>query len=229
MKNSAKYAQSCDIINNKLKNREMKTILIKTRLLMILIAIAGWVACEGPEGPAGPQGPKGDTGATGPAGPEGQTGENGSNGNANVTIINLPGSEIEWIEGEYLGRPSNVFSFTNELINDDIINHGTVLGFCYMFEEWRSLPLIWEDIDGIMRQYVLHTYSPNTITLYAFQTGDVLDPGEITEYRFMLITDNTVMGTKGEKSANNILEKLTLAGVDPGNYHQVMKYFGLEK
>jgi hypothetical protein len=207
----------------------MKTILVKTRFLIILFALTGLIACEGPEGPAGIQGPKGDTGATGSAGPAGQNGENGSNGNANVQIINLPSTEIEWIEGEYLGRISNVFSFTNPLINDDIINHGTVLGFCYMFEEWRSLPIIWEDVDGIMRQYVLHTYAPNTITLYAFQTGDVLDPAEITEYRFMLITDNTVMGAKGEKSGNTILEKLSLAGVDPGNYHQVMKYFGLEK
>lgn len=206
----------------------MKTILMKTRILMVIFALAGLVACEGPEGPAGPQGPKGDTGATGTAGPAGQAGENGTNGNANVRILNLLSSNITWIEGEYLGRIANVFSFTNALINDDIINHGTVLGFCYMFEEWRSLPFIWEDIDGITRQYVMHTYSPNTITLYAFQTGDVLDPGEITEYRFMLITDNTVTGSKGEKSGNNILEKLTLAGVDPGNYYQVMKYFGLE-
>ena len=207
----------------------MKTILIKTRLLMILIAIAGLVACEGPEGPAGIQGPKGDTGATGVAGPAGQTGENGQNGNANVQIINLPSTSITWIEGEYLGRIANVFSFTDDRINEDIINHGTVLGYCYLLEEWRSLPIIWEDVDGILRQYVLHTYSPNTITLYAFQTGDVLDPGEITEYRFMLITDNTIMGTKGEKSGNTILEKLSLAGVDPDNYYQVMKYFGLEK
>jgi len=81
----------------------------------------------------------------------------------------------------------------------------------------------------LIRQYVLHSYSPNTITLYAFQTDDVFDPGEITEYRFMLITDNTVMGTKGENPADNILEKLSLAGVDPGNYHQVLNYFGLNK
>jgi hypothetical protein len=45
----------------------------------------------------------------------------------------------------------------------------------------------------------------------------------------MLITDNTVMGTKGEKPADNILEKLILAGVDPGNYYQVLNYFGLNK
>jgi len=207
----------------------MKTILFKTRILMILLAIAGLVACEGPEGPAGPQGPKGDTGATGATGAAGPAGQDGNNGNANVSIISLPATEITWIEGEYLGRISNVFSFTNALVNDDIIDHGTVLGFCYMFEEWRSLPLIWEDVEGLIRQYVLHSYSPNTITLYAFQTDDVFDPGEITEYRFMLITDNTVMGTKGENPADNILEKLSLAGVDPGNYHQVLNYFGLNK
>jgi hypothetical protein len=207
----------------------MKTILMRTGILMVIFAMAGLVACEGPEGPQGQKGDTGATGATGPAGPAGQAGENGTNGNANVQILNLLSSNITWVEGEYLGRIANVFSFTDDLINDDIIDHGTVLGFCYMFEEWRSLPLIWEDTDGLLRQYVIHTYSPKTITLYAFQTGDVLDPGEITEYRFMLITDNTVTGSKGEKSGNNILEKLTLAGVDPGNYYQVMKYFGLEE
>jgi len=145
-----------------------------------------------------------------------------------VTIISLLSSEITWIEGDYLSRIANTFSFTNSAINDDIIDHGTVLGYCFMLEEWHIMPMIWEDVDGTVRQYVLHTYSPNTITLYAFQTGDVLDPSIIEEYRFLLITDNTVMGGKGVSTEKDILTKLTEAGVDVNNYYEVMDYFGLK-
>ncbi len=190
-----------------------------------MLALGGLVACEGPEGP---EGPKGDTGDTGVAGPTGPAGEDGQDGNANVKIINLLGVDITWIEGEYLGRPANIYSLANNAVNDDIINSGTVLGYCYLYEEWYHLPLTWEDVDGSVRQYIVHTYSPNTITLYAFQTGGTLDPtGAVEEYRFMLITDNTVTGNKGTSAEAEILLKLTEAGVDVNNYHEVMEYFGI--
>ena len=96
-------------------------------------------------------------------------------------------------------------------------------------EEWFHLPFTWEDVDGTVRQYIVHTYSPNTITLYAFQTGGVLDPtGAIEEYRFMLITDNTVTSGKGESAEKDIIAKLAKDGVDVNNYYEVMDYFGLE-
>lgn len=208
----------------------MKTTIVKFRNLFILATIAGLFACEGPEGPMGPAGPKGDTGPIGPTGqtgPAGQDGQDGQNGNANVSVINLLSSDITWLEGEYLGRPANVFSLTNEAVNDDIISHGTILGYCYMNEGWYFLPISWEDIDGTARMYILHSYSPNTITLYAYQTSGVLDPDIVTEYRFMLITDNTVMGAKGLSSENDILMKLEKAGVDVRNYDQVCDYFGI--
>ncbi len=171
----------------------------------------------------------GATGATGATGPAGQNGQNGQNGNANVKTISLLGSAITWIEGEYLGRPANITAITNSAVNDDIINHGTVLGYCYIMEEWFHLPFTWEDVDGTVRQYIVHTYSPNTITLYAFQTGGVLDPtGAIEEYRFMLITDNTVTSGKGVSTEKDIISRLAEAGVDIDNYYEVMDYFGLK-
>jgi hypothetical protein len=197
----------------------VKKTIFKLRNLFVLAAIAGLFACEGPEGPMGPAGPKGDTG------PAGQTGQDG---NANVTVISLLSADITWLEGEYLGRPANVFSLESEAVNDDIINHGTVLGYCYMNEGWYSLPINWEDSDGASRMYILHSYSPNTITLYAYQTSGVLEPDIITEYRFMLITDNTVMGAKGISSENNILMNLEKAGVDVRNYGEVCDYFGIK-
>ena len=210
----------------------MKKTIIKLRNFVILFALAGLFSCEGPEGPAGPAGPKGDTGATGATGatgPAGQDGEDGQNGNANVTIISLLGEDIEWTAGDYLGRIANVFALTNNAINNDIINHGTVLGYCYMFESWFPLPWSWEDVDGVIRQYIVHAYSTNTITLFAYQTGDLLDPtGIVEEYRFMLITDNTVTGSKGTSAEADILLKLSKAGVDVNNYYEVMDYFGLK-
>lgn len=213
----------------------MKKSVIKLMSLVFMLAIAGLLSCEGPEGPQGPAGPTGATGPAGPTGPTGatgpagQNGQDGQDGNANVKIISLLGENITWIEGEYLGRAANVYSLTNSAVNDDIINHGTVLGYCYIFEEWYHLPLTWEDVDGTVRQYLVHTYSPNTITLYAFQTGGVLDPtGAVEEYRFMLITDNTVPGSKGASAEAEILLKLAKAGVDVNNFHEVMDYFGLK-
>ncbi len=206
----------------------MKTTIVKLRNLFILAAIAGLFACEGPEGPVGPDGPKGDKGDTGLTGPTGPAGQDGQDGNSNVTVISLLSSDITWLEGEYLGRPANIFSLENSAVNDDIIDHGVVLGYCYMFENWYILPISWEDPEGASRMYILHSYSPNTITLYAYQTSGVLDPDIITEYRFMLITDNTVMGSKGAAAEKNILMRLEKAGVDVNNYYEVMDYFGLK-
>jgi hypothetical protein len=207
--------------------KAVKTTIINLRNLFILAAIAGLFACEGPEGPMGPAGPKGDTGPAGPTGQTGPAGQDGQNGNANVTVISLLSTNITWLEGEYLGRPANVFSLESDKINDDIINHGTVLGYCYMNEGWYSLPITWEDIDGASRMYLLHSYSPNTITLYAYQTSGVLDPDIVTEYRFMLITDNTVEVAKGISAENDILMKLEKAGVDVTNFDQICDYFGI--
>jgi hypothetical protein len=202
----------------------VKKTIVKLRNLAILLALASLISCEGPEGPVGPAGPKGDTGDTGPIGPIGPDGEDG---NANVTIISLLSEDISWIEGEYLGRIANTYSLTNSAVNDDIMNHGIVLGYGYMLEAWFQLPLTWEEEDGSNRQYVVHSYSPNTVTLYAFQTIGVLDPSVITEYRFLLITDNTIIPSKGNSSEKDIVERLTKAGVDVSNYKQVMDYFGL--
>ena len=208
--------------------------MFKLMNLAILVAFIGFVSCEGPEGPEGPAGPKGDkgdtgatgaTGADGADGADGATGAAGQNGNANVKTINLLSTDITWAEGDYLGRVANTFTLTNDAVNADIIDHGAVLGYCKL-AVWYQLPFTWEDIGGSYTEHILHTYSLNNITLYAYQTDGVLDPGAITEYRFLLITDNTV--AKGASDKKDILTKLNEAGVDLSNYNDVMDYFGLK-
>lgn len=194
----------------------------------MLFALAGLFACEGPEGPQGPAGPTGPTGPAGATGPQGPAGPAGDDGNANVIIVSLLNDDITWVEGSYLGRTANTFSFTEDGVTQDIIDHGTVLGYCYLSGVWWIMPFTWENTAGTSRQYVFHSYSLNTITLWAYQTTGVLDPSAIDEYRFLLITDNTIVAAKGESAEKAILSNLAKAGVDIKNYYDVMDYYGLE-
>ena len=115
---------------------------------------------------------------------------------------------------------------TTDAVNEDIIDHETVLGYFRLFgTPSYAMPFIWEHNDGTNRQHILHTYQLNRITLYAFQTSGVLTPG-VNEYRFMLITDNTV--TVKSSAGKDILSKLKQAGVDVNNYNEVIDYFGLD-
>lgn len=201
----------------------MKTTIFKLANLLFIFALAGLFACEGPEGPQGPQGPEG------PQGPQGVQGPAGEDGNANVITISLLADDITWTADEYLGRTANVYILTDDAVNQDIVDHGTVLAYCHTLEGmWISLPFVWTNDAGTELMCVLHSYELNTITLYAFQSSGVLDPDGITEYRFMLITDNTVTAPKGTSTEKFIKEKLTKTGVNINDYYEVIDYFGLE-
>jgi hypothetical protein len=200
----------------------MKKSISKLAYLFGLFLIAGLVACEGPAGPAGPAGQDGVDGV------DGTDGTDGADGNANVTIISLSYEDIVWTASSFLGRAANTFSLTETAVNEDIIDHGTVLAFCNLYSTWWALPFTWISLDGTTVQTVIFSYALNTITLWSYQTGGVLDPnGAIVEYRFLLITDNTVT-TKSTESEMSVLEKLEDAGVNVDDYYSVMDYFGLE-
>jgi len=192
----------------------MKNSVLKLKYLAGLLLMAGLFSCEGPVGPQGAPGA------------DGTDGTNGVDGNANVTMVRLLSSDITWVSGDYLGRTANTFSFTENAVNQDIIDHGAVLGFCFLSPDWYPLPFTWESDGGSTRQSVMHTYALNTISLFAYQTSGVLDPNLLSEYRFFLITDNTV--TKSASAEQDILERLGNAGVDVNNYYELMDYFGLE-
>lgn len=201
----------------------MKTVFSKFKYGLWILFIAVLCSCEGPEGPEGDEGP---IGPAGPAGPAGADGADGADGNANVTIVSLLKEDITWTAGDFLGRTANTFTLTESLVDQNIIDHGTVLGFCFLWSEWYPMPLIWVNSDGSSIQHILHTYTLNTIKLYAYQTSGVLNPSSILEYRFLLITDNTV--TKSTSVKYDILYKMGEAGVDVNSYFEVMDYFGLD-
>src|SRR3989304_7269934 len=182
----------------------MKTTLSNLMFAVFFFIAAGLISCEGDEGDTGP------AGADGVDGVDGTNGTDGADGNANVTIISLSGDDITWTEGSYLGRTTNIFTFDTTAVTQDIVDHGTVLGFCFINPVWYALPFTWENSGGTNRQYVFHTYALDFINLYAYQTSGVLNPSAISEYRFLLITDNTVL-TKSS-AGKNILSRMEQAG-----------------
>jgi hypothetical protein len=200
----------------------MKTTLSNLTIVLFLFVAAILISCEGDTGPAGADGADGINGTNGTNGIDGT---DGTDGNANVTIISFLYEDITWTEGSYLGRTANIFTFDTSAVTQDIVDHGTVLGFTFNSPVWYALPFTWENSAGTNRQYVFHTYTQNAINLYAYQTSGVLFPGGLTEYKFLLITDNTVF-TKSS-SGHNIVSQMVQAGVDTNNYYEVMDYFGL--
>jgi hypothetical protein len=198
----------------------MKNSISKLKYLTGLFLIIGLFACEGPPGADGADG------ADGIDGVDGTDGAAGADGNANVVSVNLGSADITWTVGSYLGRTANTFNFTENAVSQDVIDHGAVLGFAFFYSNWWSLPLTFENTGGTNREYVLHSYALNSITLYAYRSSGVLDPSVLSAYRFIVITDNTV--TKSVSSGEAILDKLINAGVDVNDYYEVMEYFGLE-
>jgi len=195
-----------------------KSILFFSIVLFLGTIMSG---CEGPVGPVGPAGSQGTQGSAGPVG------NDGNDGNANVTVISLKKADINWVSGSYLGTTSNVYELGAPEVNQDILDHGTVLGYCLISSDWMPLPFIWENTTGSSRQYILYNYSLEKIKLFAYQTSGVLNPGSVSEYRFMLITDNTV--TSGRiSSVESVQDRLNDAGVDINNYFEVCQYFGID-
>lgn len=185
--------------------------IVGTLLCSVVLVVA--LSCEGPEGPTGPKGPQGPEGLQGEQGPEGPQ---GPQGNANVVSISLSDDDVAWEAGSYLGRTSNVYTFNVNEIDQDVIDHGMVLGYFNLFgEAWYEMPWSWENNAGTSRQNILHTWVLNSITLYAYQTSGTLTPG-VTEWRFLIITDNTVTSKSIDPN------------LDTSNYYEVMKYYGLE-
>ena len=208
----------------------MRTTISKLKYVFFLLVIAGFVSCKGEIGPPGADGVDGTNGIDGTDGADGADGTNGADGNANVTTISLLVSDITWTLDNYLAREANVFTLNTSAVNQDIIDHGTVFAYCNFqngsYDEWIAMPFHWEEIGGITCN-VVHTYNLNIINLYAYETAGAWNPNYcIVEYRFMLITDNTV--NKGASAEQNILNELEEAGVDINNYYEVMDYYGLE-
>lgn len=159
-------------------------------------------------------------------GADGIDGVDGADGNANVTIISLMATDIIWTTGVYIYVPCRIFSLNTSEVNQDIIDHGTVLGFVQSpYLNWIPLPFDYGN--GSVWLKLVYSYSLNNITLYGYSESGPWEPfpAEFPEYRFLLITDNTI-GKSATKES--ILEELKNAGIDANNYYEVCEYYGIK-
>ncbi len=192
--------------------KKVKYITYTVFVMLLAIAIS---SCKGDDGPAGADGANGTDGA------------NGADGVANVTSIELMATDITWTAGNFIGIPSNVFTFNSTAVDQDIIDHGMVLGFGHLLggslNMWGPLPFDYDGGSGTL--YIAYTYILNNITLYAYGSTGAWDPNPIfPEYRFLLIPDSTV-GKSATKES--VLEELKNAGIDTNNYYDVCDYYGI--
>ncbi len=191
----------------------MKKIKFITYAVFVLLLGFAISSCKGDDGPAGA---------------DGIDGVNGADGNANVATVSMMATDITWTTGVFIGIPSNVYSLNTTAVDQDIIDHGAVLGFVYTIAGglniWGPLPFDYDVGAGTL--YIAYTYELNNITLYAYGYAGAWDPNPaFTEYRFLLVTDNTVSKTTTKES---ILEELKNAGIDANNYYEVCDYFGID-
>lgn len=193
----------------------MKKMKLLTHVVFVLLLGFAMNSCKGDDGPAGA---------------DGIDGVDGQDGNANVTIVSIMATDITWSTGVYITSSSNVFTHNTTAVDQDIMDHGTVLGFGYSLwpataDMWLPLPFDYES--GGITGYLTYAYALNNITLYAYlNDGNVWVPDyAFPEYRFLLITDNTVLGKSATKES--VLEELKNAGIDVNNYFEVCDYYGI--
>lgn len=190
----------------------MKKIKFISYAVFVMLLTIGISSCKGDDGPTGT---------------DGIDGVDGTDGNANVITIELMATDITWTLGTFIGITSNVFTHNATAVDQDIIDHGAVLGFTHLAtgpsDFWGPLPFDYEQ--GSDTYYIAYTYALNEITLYAYRSTGAWDPNlGFPEYRFLLITDNTVGKSTNTES---VLEELKNAGIDATNYYEVCDYYGI--
>lgn len=128
------------------------------------------MGCEGPEGPEGLVGPEG---AQGPAGSQGDV---GPIGNSDLSILEF---NFTLSQGETDGR-FVFYELTTTLIDEDVLNNGTVIAQLGSGGEYSALPLTecYDDTDNgeVDECYELtYWYELNKLTIVFSNTSDSFD------------------------------------------------------
>ena len=117
--------------------------------LMLLLAVAGMSACEGPDGPIGPAGPSGVQGPSGAQGPPGPT------GTANV-IYSAWTKAGTWTKTNVFGVDRFYTELQADRLSQEILDRGVVLVYAKL-----------ETDNNQVRQL--------PVTVYAQFTEDIID------------------------------------------------------
>ena len=219
----------------------MKTIKTSFKLLILLFVMASLaMACDsedgmdgmnglngvdGAQGPVGPQGPAGEDGSDGANGTDGQNGtngEDGADGNANVQSLTF---DIRDAIGSF--HVEFVAEITTDVLeNDVILAYVTSSLYSGGVNRHYQVPVIVDEI----RFNIAGSAQPGIYRLdFVAPDGSLASivEGELDSLRIIIIESTRT--TPGKSAAANTLAELKKAGIDIGDYHAVLAYYGLEE
>lgn len=181
-----------------------------------------FISCSGADGEQGIQGKQGIPGEQGPQGEQGPPGEPGQDGNANVQKLEFDLSFTPAGESEI---PIIVPEFTPEALQNNVImaylelsdSNDTV--YFLLPGKVSSFPLELDIVYGEDLLAVLIYNLDGTPGMWPVLPQGV---SAILHIAMVEISPNAMAGK------NSVAQDLKSAGIDIANYHEVMKYFGLE-
>ena len=203
----------------------VKPYIMKTsKILFFSCLMVGilFISCSGEDGEQGIQGKQGIQGEPGPQGGQGPQGEPGQDGNANVQKLEFDLSFTPAGESEI---PIIVPEFTPEALQNNVImaylelsdSNDTV--YFLLPGKVSSFPLELDIVYGEDLLAVLIYNLDGTPGMWPVLPQGV---SAILHIAMVEISPNAMAGK------NSVAQDLKSAGIDIANYHEVMKYFGLE-
>jgi len=163
----------------------MKTLLLKTKFILLAIILALGASCT-PE-----------DGAPGPIGPEGPAGVDGVNGNANVTSVVF--------EDQTINNGDNTFTIPQ--ITQDIFDHGIVYAYVTVDGNnyWEVLPL---SISGTIILEIDRIEVGQAILKATFTQSNL-------RLRFVMVEGNLASRTSVDVSQMSYEEAMLYFGLKP--------------
>jgi len=191
-------------------------------LSCMAIAMSLMVSCSGEDGEQGVQGDPGEQGIQGEQGPQGEQGEPGEHGNANV-------QKLSWDLSQTPAGESEIDFIVPEFTPEVLQNH-TLIAHLEFSDDTDAFYFLLPGRVLVLGQDVGIYYAEEALLLSLYNAdgtpGDWPDlPEGVSVTLHITMVEINTDATAGK---NSVADDLKKAGVDIANYHEVMKYYGLE-
>lgn len=177
---------------------------------------------EGAAGEQGLQGNQGGQGAAGEQGPQGPQGEHGQDGNANVRKLEYDLS--------LTAAGENVIQLFEPEFTPETLQNNTLIAH---LELDTGNKLLYFLVPGWVESFELDFgiyYEEGLLGVFLYNANGTLGAWPDVPNNVSVILHITMVQISPDALAgkNSVAQDLKKAGVDIANYHEVMKYYGLE-
>ena len=160
---------------------------------------------------------------------QGADGADGADGNANVRRLIFDVSDVLGGTNPVILDNVNIFPLLGELSTETLETHAVLAYAKTVFDTYVPLPGSYSDQANLFNFGIVYSAERIFINEFTFQ-GWTTDFAEI---HLVLIEQSSVSGGDGggmnvKAHTNNIKASFKAAQVDINNYHEVVKYLGIE-